>query len=90
MTVRIKIKEYIQQVTEAEATKPPAERKPIPRQVDLADRGNVTRQTIYNFFAREDDTKLLNLDLLDAVIKTFRAYGHDTQLTDLLEFTEDS
>lgn len=88
MTVRVKIKEYIQQVTEAEATKPPAERKPIPRQVDLANRAGVPRQTVYNFFAR-DETKLLNLDMLDAVIKTFRAFGHDTQLTDLLEFTED-
>lgn len=87
MTVRVKVKEYIDSLTEEEEKKPLYQRKPIPTAVDIAKAAGVPRQTVHGFLNR-DQHKRVDLDLLDNIIAMFRGYGHNTQLTDVLEYIE--
>lgn len=85
--VVIKVREYIEQLTEQESKKPLYQRKPVPSPVDMARAAGVTRQTMHSFLSR-DSHKRVDLALLDSVISQLRGYGHNTQLADVIEYVE--
>ena len=88
MTVRVKIREYLEQLETEEAKKPPQKRKPIPKQADIAQAAGTPKQTISSFLRRKKH-KRLDLDLVDSIITQLRTYGHDTDVSDLIEYVED-
>lgn len=87
MTVKVKVKEYIDDLIEEEAKKPLYQRKPVPSPNDMAKAAGVARQTMHSFLHR-DEHKRVDLVLLDSVISQLRGYGHNTKLTDVLEYVE--
>ncbi len=88
MPVEIRITEYIAQLESEESKKPFSKQKPIPSPVDMAKAAGVPRQTIYGFLARKHH-KRIDLNMLDSIISQLRSYGHNTQLTDLIQYVED-
>lgn len=88
MAVRVKVKEYLEGLEKKESAKPIMQRKPIPTPVAMAEAAGVHRQTVYSFLAR-DNHQRVDLALLNSIITQLRRYGHNTQLTDVLEYIED-
>ena len=88
MPVKVKIVEYLGDLRLSQEGMPPSQRKAIPTVTEFANAAQVTRQTMHGFIFREEH-KLLNLHLLSSILSLLRGYGHGTQLTDLLEYTED-
>lgn len=86
--MKVKVKEYIDNLTKEEEGKPLYQRKPIPAATDIAKAAGVSRQAAYGFLNRSHH-KRIDLDLLDKTIALFRGYGHNTQLTDVLEYIEE-
>jgi len=89
MAVRVTVKRYLEDLEKVEGAKPIVQRKPIPTPVAMAEAAGVKRQTVYNFLARGDHQRV-DLDLLNSIITQLRRYGHDTQLTDVLEYIEEA
>lgn len=86
--VRVKIREYLDQIRADEKKKPREQRKKIPNQSEMARAFGTHRQTISSFLSR-DNHQRLDLELLDSIISQLRANGHDVQITDIFEYVED-
>ena len=88
MAMIVNVKEYLEGLQQAELSKPPSKRKPIPTPRVMAEAGGVPRQSVYSFLRRESYTTI-NLNILNGIMTSCRNYGHNTQLTDLLVYTEE-
>lgn len=87
MTVKVKVKEYIDNLKNEEQKKPLYQQRPIPSPADMARAAKVGRQTIHSFLGRKSHRRV-DLVLLDSIIAQLRGYGYDTKLTDVLEYVE--
>lgn len=81
----VKVTQYLEELRIEEEKKPPAQRRLIPRQVDLAEAAGVTPQA-FSYWIRQGEDAPLNKDYLDAIITKMRANGFPTILNDLVEY----
>lgn len=82
VAVIITLKEHLAQLEAEEARRPPRERRPVPTLSELAEAVKISRQGMYNFAS--GDVRLVNRDLLAAIINELRAKGFPTDVADLL------
>lgn len=82
VAVIITLKEFITRLEAQEAAKPPRDRRAVPTIPELAEAADITRQGMYNFASGK--IKMMNLDILSAVINEFRRRGFEVDVADLL------
>jgi transcriptional regulator with XRE-family HTH domain len=79
----VDIRGYLDQLQSAEETKPANERKPVPTISHLAEVAGMSRQAMSNL--ANGRTRLVNLDVLAAVIIELRRWGFtETDLRHIL------
>lgn len=78
----ITLHEYFDTIKKREAEKPEAQRRSLPSQTEFARAASVTRQAFHKWFKNPT----LNDTYLDAIITKMRAYGFETNLTDLVRY----
>lgn len=78
----ITVNEYFDIVRKQEAQKPKAQRRSIPSQTEFAEAVGVTRQA----FSEWKKSPNFRENYIDAIITKMRAYGFDTQLSDLVKY----
>jgi hypothetical protein len=83
VAVIITLREHLAQLEAQEAQRPPKHRRHVPTLTELAEAINLSRQGMYNFAS--GDVKLVNRELLAAIINELRARGFATDVTDLLK-----
>lgn len=82
MTVIMSLKKHLADLEAAEYAKPPTQRRAVPSMAELAAAVGVSRQGIYTF--AKEDSQLVNLKTLSAVISELRRQGFPTDVKDLL------
>lgn len=82
MTVTVTLREHIAKLEAEEAQKPPAQRRSVPTLSELAEAAGITRQGMYNIAG--GNIKMVNLEILSAVINEFRRRGFSADVSDLL------
>lgn len=82
VSVQITLREHLAYLEAAEASKWPNQRKEVPGIPDLAAAAGVSRQAMYNIASRQ--VKMINLEILSAIINELRRRGFDTEIADLL------
>ncbi|MCG3208612.1 MAG: hypothetical protein FOGNACKC_02223 [Anaerolineae bacterium] len=78
----ITVLEHFDTIAKAESQKPEAQRRSIPSQTEFARAAGVTRQAFHKWLKNPT----LNESYLDAIITKMRAYGFDTNITDLVRY----
>lgn len=73
---------YLTELEEYEQKQDAADRRHIPTIAELALATKTTRQNIYNI--RNNNVTIARFDMLDLILRTFRAKGFDTKITDLI------
>jgi hypothetical protein len=87
MPVKVIVREYIEQLREAEDKKPVGHRREIPTVTDFANAAGVSNQAYIDFSKDRTQTRL-NRPCLSATIKLLRNCGFDTDVSDLLIYIE--
>lgn len=82
MTVVITIKEHLARLEAQETQRPPNQRRPVPSMAELAEAAGITRQGMYNFAS--GSVKMVNLEILSAVINELLRRGFPADVSDLL------
>ena len=88
MSVIVKAKKYIQNIRDEQKQQPLGQKKVVPSVEEIAQVAQVKTQTIYSFLNRQKHRRI-DTEIVDGIIKSFRAYGHNTQLSDLVEYVDD-
>lgn len=82
VSVQITLREHLAHLEASEASKWPNQRKEVPGIPDLAAAAGVSRQAMYNIASRQ--VKMINLEILSAIINELRRRGFATEVSDLL------
>ena len=88
MALKVKVREYLDELKDGQEKLPPLKRKPVPTVAALAQTAGVKRQSMHRFVSRGNH-KEVNLSMLNAIITCCRRYGFNTQVADVLEYLED-
>ena len=88
MPVKVNAGEYLKHLKNTEMAKPPRKRKPVPSNQVMAAAGGVSRQAVTGFLNR-DNHRRVDLNVIGGIIAACRNYGHNTKLTDVLEYVEE-
>lgn len=83
VAVIITLKEHLAQLEAEESRRPPRDRRQVPTLSELAEAVSISRQGMYNFAS--GDVRLVNRELLAAIINELRAKGFPTDVSDLLK-----
>jgi DNA-binding Xre family transcriptional regulator len=83
VAVIITLKEHLARLEAEETKRAPAHRRHVPTVPELAEAVNISRQGMYNFAT--GDVKLVNRELLAAIINELQARGFPTEVGDLLK-----
>lgn len=86
MAVVIVLSEYLDDLRRIQKDKPVEQRLPIPTMAQFAEVSGVSRPTFSDF--ANGKNKRVNLDLIANTLKLLRAWGHDPQLTDIIQETD--
>lgn len=81
-------KNYISEVKKMQSEMLAINRKIVPTIREMAQAGNVHPNSIYKFLNATKHRKL-DLHIAFGIITAFRAYGHDTQISDLISYIKD-
>lgn len=83
----IKLKHYLETLEFNERFKPVEERREIPTLSALARELPITRSTLQRIVGGQ--SKGIQFDVIDGIIKALRRRGFPMELTDMLEFRDD-
>lgn len=87
--MKVMAKDYINQIKDDQIILLPIERKIVPTIKEMAQAGGVHPNSIYKFLNTPIHRRV-DLHILFGIISAFRNYGHDTQISNLIVFMEES
>ena len=82
MPMKITVNEYLSQIRASENGKPVNQRRILPRQADFARAAGVNRQAFHQWLKNPS----MNERYFDTIITLLRAYGFNTDVSDLVQY----
>jgi DNA-binding Xre family transcriptional regulator len=82
VSVQITLEDHLKRLEVAELAKLPNERRRVPTVPELADAAGITRQAMHKFATNR--VKLVNLEVLSAVLSELRRRGFPADVSDIL------
>lgn len=83
MTIRVKLKQYLDELSKEEKQKPITSRRYVPSLADLARAAGYSRQNFTRFAYNKADS--INKKMLDISMSTLRELGFNVTFEDILE-----
>lgn len=87
MTVKVVVKEYLEQLKESEQGRPVSQRRPIPTVEEFAKYSGISKTGFIDFTHNRTDS--INRKVVDGVITLLRECGFDTGIQDVLKYEQE-
>lgn len=87
MTVKVVVKEYLEQLKESEQGRPVSQRRPIPTVEEFAKFSGISKTGFIDFTHNRTDS--INRKVIDGVITLLRECGFETSIQDVLKYEQE-